>query len=405
MPSFRKFDAPINNLVSEAKNILETMVVSQKPKNVLSVQYSDKTNKKELRIRGALHEETYYGKHKGQDTKIVNISNLSAKDIDRILDTTKGGLKDDIITHRYKKEEKENEKYSSMKEAFSGEGLIDFNETRKSSGKPPVYKVRLRYNTKEKKESGLQMLYDEHKEKNQKLSVVTGNNYLFVVMEKVNRKGKRERCFDVVSLFDATKYAKNNMDGNFMADITTVICKNNRADKVLFTLQQNNLVYCPESIDDQVLHLTNEELKKYLENDNNKKAFTSRIYKVVKFTGKDCFFIPNNYANNISVPKDLSEEEKESLKEKYKNSNGIPKTELFIEEFGSFGNCVKTIPNTDFVHYLKLKKESDLAKKNNEDKQVVNIIKEQIDKIHITKIQDVCVKLSVDWLGNVSFAK
>lgn len=384
MPSFRKFDAPMNNLVDEAKKILETMIVSQKPKNALSVQYSDKTKKKELRIRGALHEETYYGKHKGQDTKIVDISNLSAKDIDKILDVTKGGLKDEINAHRNKKDENGKEKYNSMKEAFSGEGLIDFNETRKLNGKPPVYKIKLRYNTKEKKESGLQVLYDEHKGKNQKLSVVTGNNYLFVVMEKTNKKGETERCFDIVSLFDAAKYAKNNMDGNFIDDITSVVCKENKANKVLFTLQQNDLVYCPESVDDSILRMTNEELKKCLENDDNKKAFVSRIYKVVKFTGKDCFFIPNNYANSISVQKKLSEEEKDFLKkEKYKDKT-IPKTELFIEEFGSFGNCVKTIPNADFVKRLK-------AKANVEDK--------------IIKIQDICVKLNIDWLGNVSIIK
>ena len=95
-----------------------------------------------------------------------------------------------------------------MKEAFSGEGLLDFNSTRLDKGKPPVYKIKLFYNTKEKKDSNLQVLYEEDKDKNQKLSVVTGNNYLFVVMEKTDKKGKKKRYFDIISLYDAAKIAK-----------------------------------------------------------------------------------------------------------------------------------------------------------------------------------------------------
>ena len=79
-----------------------------------------------------MHQETYYGKTNGRDTKTVCISDLSAKDIDQIVDEV---LKKEIQEHR--------KKYESMKEAFSGEGLVAFNESRfqtknKSKLKPPV---------------------------------------------------------------------------------------------------------------------------------------------------------------------------------------------------------------------------------------------------------------------------
>ena len=111
--------------------------------------------------------------------------------------------------------------------------------------------------------------------------------------------------------------------------------------------------------------------------ENNKKEFAAHIYKVVKFSGKDCFFIPNNYAKEISIPKDISEEEKARLEKKYKDTK-IPKQELNYAEFSSFGNCVKFVPDEKFV---------------------MNIIDKKNPKP--MKIQDYCVKINTDWLGNV----
>lgn len=133
----------------------------------------------------------------------------------------------------------------------------------------------------------------------------------------------------------------------------------------------------PNSVDDEVIRFNAEELKVWLSNINNKKDFAKRIYKVVKFTGKDCFFIPNNYAKEISIPKDISEEEKKKLKEKYSDKK-IPKQELNYAEFSSYGNCVKFVPDENFV---------------------MNIINKNNPKP--MKIQDFCIKLKTDWLGNI----
>ncbi|MBR4804741.1 MAG: hypothetical protein IK032_08910, partial [Bacteroidales bacterium] len=150
-----------------------------------------------------------------------------------------------------------------------------------------------------------------------------------------------------------------------------------KPDKVLFYLQQNDLVYMPHSTEDEILGFNIEELKIWLSDINNKKDFAKRIYKVVKFTGKDCYFIPNNYAKEISIPKDISEEEMKKLKEKYPDKK-IPKQELNYAEFSSFGNCVKVIPDENFV---------------------MNIIDKNYPKP--MKIQDYCVKIQTDWLGNI----
>lgn len=363
--SFRKFDSPVDDLVKQTKEFLETMVVSHKPKDNLTIQFSEKTNKKELKIRSALHEATLYGKHNGQDTKTISISNLTAKDVVKIIDPI---LKKEIEMHRSNKE------FGSMKEAFTGEGLKSFNENRKSNKKHPVYKLKIYYNTKEVKESSLQRLYDD----NEKLSVKTGGNYLFLVMQK----NETERVFDIISLFDAAQIAKDewkNKNPNFKEAIYEYYLKKNNADKILFSLQQNDLVYLPNDFDDPVLYFTsNDEFNEWIKDKKNKTILSKNIYKVVKFTGKDCYFIPHNYANTISIAKDLTNAQKEELRQKY-GEKKIPKRELYLEEFGTYGTSAKTEVNEDFV---KTFVNSDHLKEPR-------------------KIQDTCIKLKIDWLGNI----
>lgn len=370
--SSRKFNVPFENLINDTRSLLETMIVSQKPKDKLAIK-EDNNGKKQLKIRAALHQETYYGKTNGRDTKTVSISTLKAKDIDQIID---GVLKREINDHR--------KKYDTMKEAFSGEGLIAFNESRfqsknKSALKPPVYKVKLWYSNKEKDTGNLEPLYG----KSSKKTVLTGDNYMFIVMEK---NGKR--FYDIVSLFDSVGLAKEYLLKN-ITDIGTIkrhICDdiriNNpktRTNKVLFYLQQNDIIYMPKE-DDEILRLNSFELKKWLSDVNNKKEFAKRVYRVIKFTGNTCFFIPNNYAKEISMPKDLTDKDIEKLKEKYKDKK-IPRQEQNYIEFGTYLNCTPFEKNNNFI--------LSMSQGN------------QYDGKRPRKIQDFCVKLKTDWLGNV----
>lgn len=373
MESSRKFDVPFSNLIEEAKQFLESMIVSQKPKDKLLIK-EDLLGKRQLKIRAALHQETYYGKTNGRDTKTIAISMLKAKDIPQIIDEV---LKKEIDSHR--------KKYESMKEAFTGEGLIAFNESRfqtknKSTLKPPVYKVKLWYSNKEKDTGNLQPLYSNKSKK----TVLTGDNYMFVVLE---RNGNR--VFNIVSLFDSVALAKDylkqgitdieSIKMNICVDIRITNKKEPKADRILFYLQQNDLVYMPKE-DDEILRYNIEELKNWLLDINNKTNFAKRIYKVVKFTGKDCFFIPNNYAKEISIPKDLTDSEKEELRTQYKDKQ-IPKKELNYIEFGTYSNCTPLEINNLFTQSMRE------GKKYKGEKP--------------RKIQDYCVKIKTDWLGNV----
>jgi CRISPR/Cas system Type II protein with McrA/HNH and RuvC-like nuclease domain len=407
MESSRKFEMPFSDLVKQVREHLESMVVSHKPKDKLGIKIDEKTNKKQLKIRSALHEATYYGKLNEKDTKIIDISNLKAKDIGKIID--QDVLAKEIDTHR--------KKYDSMKEAFTGEGLKLFNESRfqrkePTKLKPPVYKVKVWYNTKETTESSLQQLYNNNK----KQSVITGDNYMFLVMEKISPT-KTERIFDIVSLYNSAIIAKKSLKNNridikqqiinkaifdikndFIKELQEKITTAKNKTKLeleqellnwtnekiqikpLFTLQQNELVYLPTDLEDSALRMSNGEFEEWIKDKENKKAFCKRIYKVVKFTGKDCFFIPHNYAKTISVAKDLTEEEIKMMKKLY-DGKKIPKHEKNYEEFGSYGTCAKTEVNTNFIKELVLKK--------------------NFNEHSPLKIQDTCIKIQIDWIGNI----
>jgi hypothetical protein len=80
------------------------------------------------------------------------------------------------------------------------------------------------------------------------------------------------------------------------------------------------------------------------------------------------------------VAKDLNDEEKEKLRGIYKDKK-IPKQELNYEEFGSFGTSAKTEVNENFIKELMFKKE--------------------IKGNRPLKIQETCIKVHIDWLGNI----
>ncbi len=372
--SSRYFEKPFDDLIKQVSNLLETMIVSIKPKDKLGIAKDKKDNntpdkelKPQLKIRGGLHEETNYGKTRDpktgmlRDTKTLNLSKISTKDIPQIIDEV---LKKEINNHRIK--------YDSIKEAFTGEGLKTFNESRFQTKKtnelkPPVYKVKVWYSNKPTEDSSLQRLYDH----NPKQSVITGDNYLFIVMEKAGK-----RIFDIASLYDSADIAKRALKDN-IENYKQSICEDfrikhkDKPEKVLFTLQQNDLVYLPKNNDDLVQNLNNDELKERLSIIDNKIEFCKRVFKVVKFTGKDCYFIPHNFANVIVMKKDLTEEQLNEIKIRNKGKKSIPKSELNYVEFGSYRDCSP---------YDSLHKENEKV-----------------------KIQDRCIKLRTDWIGNIYF--
>jgi CRISPR-associated endonuclease Csn1 len=369
--SLRKFNSPFIGLIEQAKKHLEKMIIAHKPKETLLVQ-KDEKGKLALRIRGALHNETLYGRTKSPDGEFeaeayrIPIEKLTSKNIEKVVSET---LKKELLEHKGT---------DSFKDAFSGERLSQFNEKRKLEKKPPVYAIRMF------KEKGIAKettkILNRERSFNNKQSVESGSNYCLVVLEitETNKKGESEtkREFKEISFFEAAQKAKTELEYNnhdFKRAITDDMIEKYNANRALFLLMQNDLVYLPTSKKDSLILATT--LKAFQEIiTKDPIGFSKRVYKVVKITDGTAFFIHHTFARPINIKVDLKEDDTTGFK---LFGRGEKKDNL--QEFGSYNEASPYVTTSEWV--LK-----------------------QVNKTKAKTIciQDTCIKIQVDRLGNIS---
>ncbi len=305
---FRKIELPWQGFPEDAEKKIQDIIISQKPKDKLLIQ-KGRDNKLQIKIRGQLHEGTLYGKSQGVETYRIPLSKLSGKNfatekvIEKVTDSfLKNTLKEHLKAYDNKKDE-----------AFSAEGILALNKelALKHNSKgllsphTPVSSVKIFYRdpAKVKKKKGqedpdeaLQKL-DRGKAYNNSLFVKTGDNYLFAVIEK---EGKR--IFDLITLFDAANLLKDefNKETDSKKLNKEQIFKNYFEEKwkatLLYTLKQGDPVYMPSDYEDMI---TDAESPLFNDFWNNKAERSKSIYYVVKYSGRQIYFIRHNIADTI----------------------------------------------------------------------------------------------------------
>lgn len=512
--SLRHFDFPWEKekFLPEAKEKIEQLLISFKGKKRLLIQNKEDKNGNRiselmLKVRGALHQETIYGKFDDEETKKVNIKTafeladfilepeiknkiiqrideyngdideaieaLSSKEgklkddnnkiiksatlyfkekdvyrvellkfgdkknaegiIDRVIDKTKESLiKQDLFNHLYSyclktkleqlkvdnerideilnykiqkilerkisqdsfekfieefntADRKKIKSWINAKVAFSQDGIEDFNEQRLKKNLKPIYALKVMY-AKNAGESSLKPIYRKHREKGKGDFdyVKPGDNYCYAFLQK-----SETRDFLPISFFDAATWVTNQFKANVKSRykfpkkyderlnyIEEIIKQKIKEEKpgfeILFLLQQDDLVYLPIDKEDAVKADVNPDADFWF--DKDKKRWR-RIYRVVKFTGSQCYFIPFNYASPINYKPMIDEEEK---KQREKDDNELPKEGLF--EFGTNKNCSPFELTESYIS-------ESLINKNR--------------KFKANRIQDTCIKIGVDRLGNI----
>jgi CRISPR subtype II RNA-guided endonuclease Cas9/Csn1 len=325
---FRSIDLPWAGFPEDAEKAIQQIVVSQKPKDKLLIQYEErkdkngniqKTDKLQIKIRGQLHEGTLYGKSQGVEAYRIPLSKLADKKfatekvIDKIANEyLKTAIKQYLNDFNNKKEE-----------AFSAEGILALNkklaDKKDSSGnlKPhtPITSVKIFYRDpqkikkkkrQEESEDALQKL-NRGKAFNKNLYVATGGNYLFAVMEKDGN-----RIFDIITFYDATNLLKEafNKSTDKKAFDKEQFFKNyfeekNKA-KLLFTLKQGDAVYMPKENEEVI---TDPQSSLYKDFWNNKTARSENIYYVTKYSGNEIYFIKHSIANTIVKGKEFGSQD------------------------------------------------------------------------------------------------
>jgi CRISPR subtype II RNA-guided endonuclease Cas9/Csn1 len=325
---FRNIDMPWEGFPKDAEEAIRQIVVSQKPKDKLLIQYEErrdkngnvqKTNNLQIKIRANLHEDTLYGKSQGVETYRIPLSKLAGKNfatektIDKIANQY---LKIAIKAHL-------NDFDNKKEEAFSAEGILALNkklaEKKDSKGnlKPhtPITSVKIFYRDpqKIKKKKGQEEAEDalqkltRGKAFNKNLYVATGGNYLFAVMEKDGN-----RVFDIITIFDAANLLKEAF--NKAADKKTFdkdqLFKNHFEEKnkakLLFTLKQGDPVYMPRGNEEVITDPQNPLYEGFW---SKKTERSENIHYVTKYSGSEIYFIKHSVATPIVKGKEFGSQD------------------------------------------------------------------------------------------------
>lgn len=318
---FSKIDKPWASFPDDVEKELNNIIISHKPKDKLLIQNSI-DGKPQIKLRGQLHQETVYGKTLGKEcykiplTKLAGKTFATEKTIEKIAN---GYLKEKIKEHL-------NTDYKGNKEeAFSAEGILDLNkklalkQNKKGDLAPhtPISKIKIYYKdpAKNKKANAgdseetddLQKL-DRKKSFNSSQFVLTGDNYLFAVLEKEveNKKTKEHekiRVYDLITFFDAANLLKHEFNNAidktmFNKDLyfKEYFEKENNA-RLLFTLKQNDFVYLPDENEEVILDENNPNFNNYWGDKVNR---ANNVYVVQKFSKKQIYFIKHNVASPIA---------------------------------------------------------------------------------------------------------
>ncbi|MBX9780644.1 MAG: hypothetical protein K2X26_09875 [Chitinophagaceae bacterium] len=203
-------------------------------------------------------------------------------------------LKNKLISHV--------DKIGDFKEAFSEKGIKQLNQLLEEDFKQknPTKTFKAITSIKliplktegEEEEVDLSLLPLERKSSyNNKLMVATGSNYAFVVLEK---EGKRH--YDEISFFDATQLVNAAFKKGYK-NVKEIISRHfeqkHASSKILFLLKQNEMVYLPQNGETLILDDKHPDFKKFWADKKNRSENT---YTVVKFSGKQIYFLKHDIA-------------------------------------------------------------------------------------------------------------
>lgn len=254
------FDKPWSTFVEDIKNVQDEILVYHYTPDNMPKQGRRRiliNGKKVLckgdAARGALHQDTYYGRiEKGDEIKTVRRITLSAlkeTDVKNIVDDTVRGIIERAIQEK------------GFKEAMSS--TIWMNEEKHI----PIRKVRCFAPSVTKPLNIRQHRDVSTKEYKRQYHVVNDSNYMMALYIGKNGKGKEKREFELVNMLDASQYYKTSNDKQ-AAGHNMVPVKSQHDYPLAYTLKIGTMVLLYEKSPQEVWEASLSEI-------------SSRLYKVV----------------------------------------------------------------------------------------------------------------------------
>ncbi len=245
--------------------------------------------------RGALHQDTYYGRiEKGDEIKTVRriaLSALKETDVKNIVDDTVRGIIERAIQEK------------GYKEAMSS--TIWMNEEKQI----PIRKVRCFAPSVTKPLNIRQHRDVSTKEYKRQYHVVNDSNYMMALYIGKNGKGKEKREFELVNMLDAAKYFKASNDKQ-ATGYNMVPVKSQHDYPLAYTLKIGTMVLLYEKSPQEVWEASLSEISR-------------RLYKVV---GMSSMTISGNSYATINMRHHEEARQSKDLKAKngaYKQSEEL----------------------------------------------------------------------------------
>lgn len=324
-----------------------------------------------LHIRGELHESTLYGTIDDRPTYRIKLTSLGTKQktesavlgiLDKIVSKT--------IKIELKKHLSEDYKGDHTK-AFSAEGIDEFNRIRKEQGKHPIYTIKIFAFGENKMADEVLQRLQRDKYNDSLYVKTGSNYCLGITEKNLDdglkeRKFSVLTFFEATKLIkDEMKKGKKNVD-EIIKKYFEEECGATKGNKLLFTLAINDMVYIPNKYEGVPIDATDENFDSFWKNVDKK-----RIYKVVRMDAKSkyCFFAPHTLAEELEYNKpgiDKESTTKTELEDTTKENENLKKGKF--NEYDKYGGCSPFVLDDAYVKSSLEKREKSATKKELEKK-------------------------------------
>lgn len=315
LKKFRDVKIPWKGFIEDAKQHLDSIIISHKPKDTLLIQPArfknpntneieiDKT-KREIRVRGALHDETIYGLSQNFETKRIPLSKFANSKFD-----TKGNIEKIVSEELRKIITIHFDDYNSKKsEAFGEEGLNKLNDIlaeksdKELTHKPhkPVKSVKVYLKKEDSRTTVSLKNLSRRNSFNNSMFINTNENYLFAILND----GKK-RFFDLLTFFDATNLLKEDFKKstdkiNYNKNLLFKrYFEQKHNAKLLFNLKKLDMVYLPLQNEDLILDSESPIFNSFWKS----KDRVNNIFVFRKMSGSRAYFLKHNVA--IPIEKNI----------------------------------------------------------------------------------------------------
>lgn len=361
-----------------------------------------RTEMDELRIRGELHEGTLYGTVNGMPTYRIKLSSLGSSQKTKAAVLTN---LENIVSKNISGELKVhlNNYNGNHTKAFSAEGIDEFNRTRKENGKHPVFAIKVIAEQKPA-EDILQKLYRD-KTNDSLYVKTGSNYCFAIAEKEGKRKFGVLTFFDAVNLIKNKKDKKTGKFTDTVDEVVKKYfdqeCETTKGNKLLFTLSINDMVYLPGDNEIVPMNKSVEGFDTFWKSIDRKRIYkVIRMDSIYCYFSPHTMAEELEFVKQSSFDNESKQTE---VKEDNQVEESVNTKAIKYKEYGTYGGCSPFVLNENFIAASLGKKEKNITKKElskKADEILINISKNKLTENNSEIEDELITQLSLLIIDN-----